>query len=579
MEAVLKKLAGFLKGYVPETIFGPLFKLLEASLELIVPLVIAGLIDNGIGKGDNAYIVKMCLLLVLLGAVGLIFSVTAQFFAAKASCGFVSKMRFALFGHIQTLSYTELDRIGTSTLITRMTNDSNQVQTGLNLTLRLLLRSPFVVFGAMIMAFTIDVKSALTFAVVIPLLCVVVFGIMLISIPLYKKVQTRLDGVLGKTRENLHGARVLRAFCREDEEIEEFERRNEALTDMQKFVGKISALMNPITYILINAATLVLIYTGAVQVELGDLTQGEVVALYNYMAQILVELVKMANLIISITKALASAGRIQKVFDTESSMSYGDAALSDVGAGIIFSDVALKYSGAGEESLSGISFSAKKGETVGIIGGTGSGKSTLVNLIPRFYDATGGSITIDGRNISEYSKDGLRGAIGVVPQRAVLFSGSIRENMLWGNPDASDEDIKTALEIAQASEIVDTKGGLDAHIEQGGKNLSGGQRQRLTIARALVKKPKILILDDSASALDYATDAALRRAIAESTDGMTVFIVSQRASSIMHADKIILLDDGEAAAIGTHEELLASSALYREIYETQFGGEAEDDEQ
>ena len=574
----MKKLAGFLKGYIPETIFGPLFKLLEASLELIVPLVIAGLIDNGIGKGDKSYIIKMCLLLVLLGAVGLIFSVTAQFFAAKASCGFVSKMRYALFGHIQTLSYTELDTIGTSTLITRMTNDSNQVQTGLNLTLRLLLRSPFVVFGAMIMAFTIDVKSAITFAVVIPLLCVVVFGIMLISIPLYKKVQARLDGVLGKTRENLHGARVLRAFCREDEETEEFERRNEALTDMQKFVGKISALMNPITYILINAATLILIYTGAVQVKLGDLTQGEVVALYNYMAQILVELVKMANLIISITKALASAGRIQKVFDTESSMSYGAASLSDVGDGIEFSNVSLTYSGAGEESISKLSFKAKKGETIGIIGGTGSGKSTLVNLIPRFYDATDGKITIGGLDISEYSKEGLREAIGVVPQKAVLFSGSIRENMLWGNGSATDEEINAALKIAQASDIVDSKGGLDAHIEQGGKNLSGGPRQRLTIARALVKKPKILILDDSASALDYATDAALRRAIAEGTADMTVFIVSQRTSSIMHADKIILLDDGEAVGIGTHDELLSSSALYREIYETQFGGEGEENE-
>ena len=574
----MKKLAGFLKGYVPETIFGPLFKLLEASLELVVPLVIAGLIDNGIGKGDKSYIIKMCLLLVLLGAVGLIFSVTAQFFAAKASCGFVSKMRYALFGHIQTLSYTELDTIGTSTLITRMTNDSNQVQTGLNLTLRLLLRSPFVVFGAMIMAFTIDAKAAVTFAVVIPLLCIVVFGIMLISIPLYKKVQSRLDGVLGKTRENLHGARVLRAFCREDEETEEFERRNEALTDMQKFVGKISALMNPITYILINAATLILIYTGAVQVKLGDLTQGEVVALYNYMAQILVELVKMANLIISITKALASAGRIQKVFDTESSMTYGDAVLSDVGDGIYFSDVALKYKGAGEESVRGISFSAKKGETIGIIGGTGSGKSTLINLIPRFYDATEGKITIGGRDISEYSKDGLREAIGIVPQKAVLFSGSIRENMLWGNGSATDEEIYAALKTAQAYEIAESKGGLDARVEQGGKNLSGGQRQRLTIARALVKKPKILILDDSASALDYATDAALRRAIAEDTADTTVFIVSQRTSSIMHADKIILLDDGEAVAIGTHSELLASSSLYKEIYETQFGKEAEEND-
>ncbi|MBQ3015963.1 MAG: ABC transporter ATP-binding protein [Clostridia bacterium] len=574
----MKKLAKFLKGYIPETILGPLFKLLEASLELIVPLVIAGLIDNGIGKSDKPYIIKMCLLLVLLGAVGLAFSVTAQYFAAKASCGFVSKMRYSLFEHIQTLSYTELDTIGTSTLITRMTNDSNQVQTGLNLTLRLLLRSPFVVFGAMIMAFTIDVKSALTFAVVIPLLCVVVFGIMLASIPLYKKVQSRLDGVLGKTRENLHGVRVIRAFCQEDEQIEEFERRNEALTDMQKFVGKISALMNPITYILINVATLVLIYTGAVQVKHGSLTQGEVVALYNYMAQILVELVKMANLIISITKALASAGRIQSVFETSSTMTYGDAELSDLGDGIVFDGVSLRYSGAAEASVQNISFTAKKGETIGIIGGTGSGKSSLINLIPRFYDATEGKILIGGKRISEYSKDGLREAIGIVPQKAVLFSGTIRENMLWGNGNATDEEIMRAIEIAQGASIVADKGGLDAHIEQGGKNLSGGQRQRLTIARALVKKPKILILDDSASALDYATDATLRSSIAKNTEDTTVFIVSQRASSIMHADKIILLDDGEAAAIGTHEELLATSDIYREIYETQFGREEDENE-
>lgn len=578
LETVLKKLAKFLKGYIPETILGPLFKLLEASLELIVPLVIAGLIDNGIGKSDKPYIIKMCLLLVLLGAVGLAFSVTAQYFAAKASCGFVSKMRYSLFEHIQTLSYTELDTIGTSTLITRMTNDSNQVQTGLNLTLRLLLRSPFVVFGAMIMAFTIDVKSALTFAVVIPLLCVVVFGIMLASIPLYKKVQSRLDGVLGKTRENLHGVRVIRAFCQEDEQIEEFERRNEALTDMQKFVGKISALMNPITYILINVATLVLIYTGAVQVKHGSLTQGEVVALYNYMAQILVELVKMANLIISITKALASAGRIQSVFETSSTMTYGDAELSDLGDGIVFDGVSLRYSGAAEASVQNISFTAKKGETIGIIGGTGSGKSSLINLIPRFYDATEGKILIGGKRISEYSKDGLREAIGIVPQKAVLFSGTIRENMLWGNGNATDEEIMRAIEIAQGASIVADKGGLDAHIEQGGKNLSGGQRQRLTIARALVKKPKILILDDSASALDYATDATLRSSIAKNTEDTTVFIVSQRASSIMHADKIILLDDGEAAAIGTHEELLATSDIYREIYETQFGREEDENE-
>ncbi len=575
----MKKIFSFLKGYVKESILGPLFKLLEASLELIVPLIIARLIDNGIVKADKPYIVKMCLLLVLLGAVGLAFSVTAQYFAAKASCGFASKMRYALFGHIQKLSYSEIDNIGTSTLITRMTTDSNQVQTGLNLTLRLLLRSPFVVFGAMIMAFTIDVKSALTFVVVIPLLCIVVFGIMLISIPLYKKVQTRLDGVLGKTRENLHGARVIRAFCQEDEQIAEFKKRNEALTDMQKFVGKISALMNPITYILINAATLLLIYTGAVEVRLGNLTQGQVVALYNYMGQILVELVKMASLIISITKSLASAGRIEKVLETESNMVYGSKTLTDLGDGITFNNVSFRYSGASEDSIRNISFTAKKGETIGIIGGTGSGKSSLINLIPRFYDATDGEITIDGKPISEFSKDGLREAIGIVPQKAVLFSGTIRENMKWGNPHATDEEILSAIAIAQGSEIVKDKGWLDARVEQGGKNLSGGQRQRLTIARALVKKPKILILDDSASALDYATDAALRRAIAENTKDTTVFIVSQRASSVMHADKIILLDDGEPVEIGTHEDLLITAPIYKEIYETQFGGEGDENDQ
>lgn len=573
----MKKFFSFLKGSVKESILGPLFKLLEASLELIVPLVIAGLIDNGIVKGNKSYIIKMCLLLVLLGAVGLAFSVTAQYFAAKASCKFASKMRYSLFGHIQKLSYNELDSIGTSTLITRLTTDSNQVQTGLNLTLRLLLRSPFVVFGAMIMAFTIDVKSALTFVVVIPLLSIVVFGIMLISIPLYKKVQARLDGVLGKTRENLHGARVIRAFCQEDEQIEEFEKRNESLTDMQKFVGKISALMNPITYILINAATLFLIYTGAVEVRLGNLTQGEVVALYNYMGQILVELVKMANLIISITKALASAGRIGKVLETESNMIYGNEALTDLGNGIVFDNVSFRYAGASEDSIRNISFIAKKGETIGIIGGTGSGKSSLINLIPRFYDATEGKITIGGKDISEFSKEGLRDAVGIVPQKAVLFSGTIRENIKWGNANATDEEILNAIAIAQGSEIVAAKGGLDSHIEQGGKNLSGGQRQRLTIARALVKKPKILILDDSASALDYATDAALRRAISENTHDTTVFIVSQRASSVMHADKIILLEDGEPVAIGTHEDLLITSQIYKEIYDTQFGEEGKNE--
>ncbi len=577
----MKKLIRFLKSYIKESILGPLFKLLEATLELIVPLVIAAIIDNGInaeGGGNIAYIVKMCLVLVLLGAIGLAFSVTAQYFAAKASCGFTAKMKHSLFSHIQTLSYTEIDTIGSATLITRMTNDANQVQNGLNLTLRLLLRSPFVVFGAMIMAFTIDVKSALNFAIVIPLLSIVIFGIMLASIPLYKKVQTRLDGILSKTRENLNGARVIRAFCKEDEEIEEFERRNALLTDMQKFVGKISALMNPITYILINFAIIFLIYTGAIQVKLGDLTQGQVVALYNYMSQILVELVKLANLIISITKAIACGGRIQGIFDIKSSMEYGNIEFSSVGSGIVFDNVAMKYAGAAEESVKGISFKASVGETIGIIGGTGSGKSSLVNLIPRFYDVSDGNLTIDGIGISSFTRESLRESIGVVPQKAVLFSGSIRENMLWGNKNAGDEEILRAIEIAQASSIVKDKGGLDAHLEEGGQNLSGGQRQRLTIARALVKKPKILILDDSASALDFATDAALRRAIAESSGGTTVFIVSQRTSSVMCADKIIVLDDGEAVGIGTHDELMESCSLYREIYETQFGKEGEDDE-
>lgn len=576
----MKKLSVFLKGYVTESILGPLFKLLEAALELIVPLIIAGIIDNGIkanaGAGDSGYIIRMCLLLAALGAVGLAFSVTAQYFSAKASCGFAARMRHALFGHIQTLSNTDIDNLGSSTLITRMTNDSNQVQTGLNLALRLLLRSPFVVFGAMIMAFTIDVSAAITFAVVIPMLCLVVFGIMLISMPLYKKVQKKLDGVLGKTRETLHGTRVIRAFCKEDEETLEFSVRNSELTDENKFVGRISALMNPVTYVLINFAVIFLIYTGALRVELGELTQGEVVALYNYMAQILVELIKMASLIITITKSLASGARIQKVLDLECSMKYGNEEFTTVGEGIVFDDVALKYSGAGEESLRGLSFTVKRGETVGIIGGTGSGKTSLVNLIPRFYDATNGSIKIDGRNIREFTKKSLREKIGIVPQKAVLFSGTIRENMKWGNPDATDEEILRAVETAQGASVVTDKGGLDAYIEQGGKNLSGGQRQRLTIARALVKNPEILILDDSASALDYATEAALRRAIAESCQETTVFIVSQRASSIMHADKIIVLEDGDAVAIGTHEQLLGSSPVYREIYETQFGKEGDE---
>ena len=567
----MKKLLKFIKGYKKESVLGPLFKLLEAALELIVPLVIAALIDKGIGSSDHGYIVRSCLILVALGAIGLAFSVTAQYFAAKASCGFSAAMRSSLFSHIGTLSYTELDTIGSSTLITRITADSNQVQTGINLTLRLLLRSPFVVFGAMIMAFTVDVQSAITFAVVIPVLSIVVFGIMLITMPLYKKVSRGVDSILSKTRENLDGARVIRAFCKEDEEISEFRERNDALTAMQKFVGKISSLMNPLTYIIINLAIIALIYSGAIRVELGELTQGEVVALYNYMSQILVELIKLANLIITITKSAAAANRISAVFETESSMKYGDEKFTGLKDGISFNDVSLCYKNAAETSLSDISFEAKRGETIGVIGGTGSGKTSLINLIPRFYDATKGEITVDGKPISSFDKKSIRSRIGVVPQKAALFEGSIRENMLWGKADATDEEINRALAIAQADKVVMDKGGLDAHIEEGGRNLSGGQRQRLTIARALVRNPDILILDDSASALDYATDAALRSAIAESTKESLVFIVSQRASSVMHADKIIVLDDGKAIGIGTHGELLAACPLYKEIYDTQFG--------
>lgn len=566
-----------MKPYKLEAILGPLFKLFEATLELIVPLVIALIIDNGIngngGAGDKAYIVKMALLLALFSFVGLAFSVIAQYFAAKASVGFVTNMRGALFRHLGTLSYTEIDTLGESTMISRLTTDADKVQTGLNLGLRLLLRSPFVVFGAMIMAFTVDVKSALIFTVAIPLLSIVVFGIMLATIPLYKSVQARLDKVLLRTRENLSGARVIRAFSKEDEEIAAFNDDNTALVKVQKFVGAISALMNPLTFIIINFAIIALIYTGAIEIDSGELTQGELIALYNYMSQILVELIKLANLIISITRSLASAARIRAVFETESSMQ--DGALdfdTDSEVAVEFSDVSLCYSGSREESLTGISFKARRGETVGIIGGTGSGKTSLVNLIPRFYDATGGLVLLYGADIKSYSLEALRGKIGVVPQKAALFSGTVRDNMRWGKSDASDEEIFEALEIAQAKGVVLDKGGLDAEMEEGGSNLSGGQKQRLTIARALVGKPEILILDDSASALDFATDKALRGAI-RNIKNTTVFIVSQRCSSVMTADKILLLDDGNLSAVGTHEELLSSSPLYREIYESQFGKE------
>ncbi len=568
----MKSLLKYIKDYRKESILAPLFKMLEASFELMVPLVMASIIDRGIAHNDTAQIIKMGLVLVLLAAVGLISAVTAQYFSAKAAVGFATKLRSALFAHIQGLSYTELDTIGTSTLITRMTSDVNQLQNGVNLTLRLLLRSPFIVFGAMVMAFTVDVKAAFIFVVAIPLLSIVVFGIMIASIPLYKKVQAALDKILGRTRENLAGARVIRAFCNEEAETAGFERENELLLNTQVFVGKISAAMNPVTYIIINIALVVLLWTGAVRVDSGVITQGAVVALVNYMSQILVELVKLANLIIQLTKALACAKRVEGIFAVTSSMANGSLENgSDEDPAIVFDHVCLTYSGGGDESLTDIDFAVKKGETVGIIGGTGSGKTSVVNLIPRFYDATKGTVRINGRDIRDYDIETLRDTIGVVPQRAVLFKGTIRENLLWGNEDASGADIEDALRISQAKEFVDTKEGrLDFMIAQGGKNLSGGQRQRLTIARAIVRKPQILILDDSASALDFATDAKLRAAIKGMENDMTVIIVSQRASSIQYADKIVVLDDGAVAGIGTHEELLAENEIYQEIYYSQF---------
>ena len=570
----MKSLFAYMKDYKKECVLGPLFKLLEASFELMVPLVMAAVIDVGIANGDRGYIGRMCLVMAALGVIGLVCSITAQFFAAKASVGVAAKLRHALFAHIQELSFTEMDTAGTSTLITRMTSDINQVQNGLNLALRLLLRSPFVVFGAMVMAFTIDVPAALVFVVAIPLLAVVVFGVMLWTMPRYKKVQAGLDRVLGNTRENLTGVRVIRAFGREEAETGRFETENNALTKLQEHVGRVSALMNPVTYVIINLATVVLIWVGAVRVDTAIITQGAVVALINYMSQILVELIKLANLIINITKALACASRVQGVLDTESSME-APQALSNVveqnQERVTFRNVALTYQGAGAASLSGLSFSVKPGETVGVIGGTGSGKSSLVNLIPRFYDATQGDVLVDGHNVRDYPLASLREKVGVVPQKAVLFTGTIRDNLKWGKPDATDEELWQALEIAQARDFVEEKpGGLDEPVSQGGKNFSGGQRQRLTIARALVRKPEILILDDSASALDFATDARLRKAIRQMEGGPTVFIVSQRASSIRYADKIIVLDDGEAVGIGTHEELLKHCEVYREIFESQF---------
>ena len=572
----MRKLLVYLKGYEKETILGPLFKLLEASFELIVPLVMAAIIDNGVANSDKPYIMKMCMILFMLAVIGLTCSITAQYFAAKAAVGFSTKLRHALFEHIQTLSFSEMDTVGTSTLITRMTSDVNQTQNGVNLVLRLFLRSPFIVFGAMIMAFTIDFKAALIFVVTIPLLSVIVFGVMLVSIPLYKKVQAALDKVLGITRENLTGSRVIRAFNKEADEIENFNASNDTLTRIQLYVGKISALMNPLTYVIINGAIVVLIWTGAVRVNSGYITQGQVVALVNYMSQILVELIKLANLIININKSIACGNRIQSVFEMQSSVLDPKAAVSaekdkEKVPAAEFSHVSLTYAGAGEESLTDIDFVVQKGETVGIIGGTGSGKSSVVNMIPRFYDATRGSVKVNGVDVRDYTLEDLRSRIGMVLQKAVLFKGTIRENLLWGNENATDEELMQALTIAQAKEFVDKKeGGLDFMIEQGGKNLSGGQRQRMTIARAVVKKPEILILDDSASALDFATDAKLRMAIRDMEEKATVFIVSQRAASIMFADKIIVLDDGEIVGMGTHEELLKQCEVYQEIYYSQF---------
>lgn len=567
------KLLKYMRGYVRECILGPLFKLLEASFELIVPLVVAAIIDNGISNGDKGYVVRMALVLVGLGLVGLASSLTAQYFAAKASTGFCAKVKSKLFEHIQSLSYTELDSLGTSTMITRLTSDMNQVQSGLNLCLRLFLRSPFIVFGAMIMAFTIDVKSALVFAVAIPVLSVIVFGIMLISIPLYKKVQKSLDGVLSKVRENLYGVRVIRAFCREKDETERFEKANDELTAIQRFVGRISALMNPLTYVIINLAVILLLQTGAKQVNDGILTQGNVVALYNYMSQILVELIKLANLIITLTKAVACGDRIQSVFELESSMKYPEklTAKRENSDAVTFDHVTLTYKGAGAPSLTDINFSVKPGQTVGVIGGTGSGKSSLVNLIPRFYDATDGRVLIDGIPAKDYPKDELRKRIGVVPQKALLFHGTIADNLRFGKEDATPDEMNEAAATAQAADVIASKEkGFDEEVAQGGKNFSGGQKQRLTIARALVKKPDILILDDSASALDYATDAALRMSIAKMDGNPTVFIVSQRASSVRFADLILVLDDGALVGAGTHDELLVSCPVYNEIYYSQF---------
>ena len=578
----MKRLFVYLKSYKKECVMAPLFKLLEAAFELFVPLVMANIIDIGIKNGDGPYVIRMGLCLVALAIIGLTCAVTAQFFAAKAAVGFSSKLREVLFGHVEDLSFTNIDQAGTSTMITRMTSDVNQVQSSVNMTLRLFLRSPIIVFGAMIMAFTIDVRMAFVFVIAIPLLAIVVFGIMLITMPLYKKVQGGLDQVLGVTRENLTGVRVIRAFHQEETERKRFRESNEALTAMQKFVGKISACMNPVTYVIVNAAIMILIYQGSLKVQVGELEQGQVIAILNYMSMILVELVKLANLIILMTKAMACADRVAAVLEIGESGKEEKAAdpmpeaerTEGTGADagyLVFDHVSLKYQGAGEETLEDVSFCVEKGDTVGVIGGTGSGKSSLVNLIPRFYEVTKGSIYLAGRSLAEYDEAGLRRRMGIVPQKAVLFQGTIRSNLLWGKPDATDEEMWHALELAQAKEIVEGKEGmLDAEVAQNGRNFSGGQRQRLTIARALIRRPEILILDDSASALDYATDAKLRQSIRSIKDQTTTFIVSQRASSIRHADLIIVLDDGRVAGLGTHEELLENCEVYQEIYYSQY---------
>ena len=573
----MKKLLKYMKGFGKECVLGPLFKLLEASFELLIPLVVAKIVDAGIGAGDNGYVVKMCLVMISLGIIGLVCAVTAQYFAARAAVGFATRLRHAVMKHILGLSYTEIDTLGTSTMITRMTSDINQVQNGMNLTLRLLLRSPFVVFGAMIMAFTIDFQAALVFVGLIPVLCLVVFGIMLITMPMYRRVQGSLDKVTSATRQNLTGVRVLRAFTMEEEEMEDFENHTASLMAGQRKAGSISNLMNPLTFVIVNLAVIILINVGAVKVQHGILTQGLVVALYNYMTQILVELIKMANLIISMTKAAACAQRVESVLEIESSQKKGSVVPQKLRGEVEFKNVAAKYHGAGEASLEKISFSAAPGQTIGIIGGTGSGKTTLVNLVPRLYDAFEGEVLIDGINVNEYEFNALRQQIGMVPQKSVLFKGSIRKNLLWGREDATDEELWTALDIAQAREVVKSKDGeLDAEVEQGGVNFSGGQRQRLAIARALVRKPAILILDDSASALDYATDARLRMAIRNIPDAPTTFIVSQRAASVRYADQIIVLDDGDMVGIGTHETLLESCPVYQEIYYSQFEREVKD---